>query len=70
MKALVYHGPAQKDWEDVPDPAVVRLKLERFVVCLTSGINPISALVHLSHPDIRLGVSPRGHRWRGMIVRK
>jgi alcohol dehydrogenase len=23
MKALVYHGPAQKAWEDVPDPTIV-----------------------------------------------
>ncbi len=23
MKALVYHGPGQKTWEDVPDPVVV-----------------------------------------------
>ena len=22
MKALVYHGPGQKAWEEVPDPAV------------------------------------------------
>ena len=24
MKALVYHGPGQKDWEDVPNPKIVR----------------------------------------------
>ena len=23
MKALVYHGPGQKAWEDVPDPAII-----------------------------------------------
>ena len=22
MKALVYHGPGQKAWEDVPDPTI------------------------------------------------
>jgi threonine dehydrogenase-like Zn-dependent dehydrogenase len=22
MKALVYHGPGQKAWEDVPDPEI------------------------------------------------
>jgi len=24
VKALVYHGPGQKDWEDVPNPKIVR----------------------------------------------
>ncbi len=24
MKALVYHGPGQKNWEEVPDPSIVR----------------------------------------------
>jgi hypothetical protein len=24
VKALVYHGPGRKAWEDVPDPAVKR----------------------------------------------
>ena len=23
MKALVYHGPGQRSWEDVPDPVIV-----------------------------------------------
>ena len=23
MKALVYHGPGRKAWEDVPDPVIV-----------------------------------------------
>jgi alcohol dehydrogenase len=23
MKALVYHGPGRKDWEEVPDPVVI-----------------------------------------------
>jgi hypothetical protein len=23
MKALVYHGPGQKAWQDVPDPTIV-----------------------------------------------
>ena len=23
MKALVYHGPGQKSWQDVPDPQVL-----------------------------------------------
>ena len=23
MKALVYHGPGQKAWQDVPDPAII-----------------------------------------------
>ena len=23
MKAIVYHGPGHKAWEDVPDPVVV-----------------------------------------------
>ena len=23
MKALVYHGPGQKAWEDAPDPVII-----------------------------------------------
>ena len=23
MKALVYHGPGQRSWEDVPDPVII-----------------------------------------------
>jgi alcohol dehydrogenase len=40
MKALVYHGPSQKDWEDVPDPALqddtdVIVRVDTVTICGT-----------------------------------
>ena len=40
MKALVYHGPGQKSWEDVPDPALreatdVIVKVDTTTICGT-----------------------------------
>lgn len=40
MKALVYHGPGQKAWEDVPDPAITAdtdaiVKVDAVTICGT-----------------------------------
>lgn len=40
MKALVYHGPGQKAWEDVPDPRIQKptdiiVKIETTTICGT-----------------------------------
>jgi alcohol dehydrogenase len=40
MKALVYHGPGQKAWEDVPQPTIrkptdVIVKIETTTICGT-----------------------------------
>ena len=40
MKALVYHGPGQKAWEDVPDPKIQKptdiiVKIETTTICGT-----------------------------------
>lgn len=40
MKALVYHGPGQKAWEDVADPAIedstdAIVKVETTTICGT-----------------------------------
>ena len=40
MKALVYKGPGQKSWEDVPDPVIVRptdaiVRMETTTICGT-----------------------------------
>ena len=40
MKALVYHGPGQKSWEEVPDPVILRptdviVKLDTTTICGT-----------------------------------
>ena len=40
MKALVYKGPGQKSWEDVPDPAIVNptdaiVRMETTTICGT-----------------------------------
>lgn len=38
MKALVYHGPGQKAWEDVPNPVLLEptdaiVKMEVTTIC-------------------------------------
>jgi len=38
MKALVYHGPGQRSWEEVPDPAIeqptdIVVRIETSTIC-------------------------------------
>ena len=40
MKALVYHGPGQKDWETKPDPTIVEpsdvvVRIDSSTICGT-----------------------------------
>ena len=40
MKALVYHGPGAKEWEDVPDPHIVEptdaiVRVDTVTICGT-----------------------------------
>ncbi|HET7661910.1 MAG TPA: alcohol dehydrogenase catalytic domain-containing protein, partial [Oryzihumus sp.] len=40
MKALVYHGPGQKAWEEVPDPVIIDptdviVRVETTTICGT-----------------------------------
>src|SRR5580765_602443 len=49
MKALVYHGPGQKAWEDVPDAAIreptdVVVKVDTTTICGTD--------LHILHGDV------------------
>ena len=55
MKALVYHGPGQKAWQDVPDPRIVDptdviVAVDTTTIC---GTDP-------AHPE---GGRTDGHRW-------
>ena len=49
MKALVYHGPGQKSWEDVPDatiqdPTDVVVRVDTTTICGTD--------LHILHGDV------------------
>ena len=52
MKALVYHGPGQRSWDEVPDPVIV---------------DPTDAVVRIdSLHDLRYrSAHPQGRRARG-----
>src|SRR5687768_18608623 len=67
MKALVYHGPAQKDWEDVPDPALqddtdVIVRVDTVTICGTD--------LHILKGDVPTVEQGRilGHEAVGTIV--
>jgi len=62
MKALVYHGPGQKSWDTVPDPAPAEptdivVRIDTTTICGTDlhilkGDVPVRAenLVHVMRP--------------------
>ncbi len=67
MKALVYHGPGQKAWEDVPDPAVKRptdaiVRIETTTICGTD--------LHILKGDVPAVTDGRilGHEGVGTIT--
>jgi alcohol dehydrogenase len=67
MKALVYHGPGQKSWEDVPDPVVeqptdVVVKVETTTICGTD--------LHILQGDVPAVTDGRilGHEAVGTIT--
>lgn len=67
MKALVYHGPGQKAWEDVPDPAIRRptdaiVRIETTTICGTD--------LHILKGDVPAVTDGRilGHEGVGTIT--
>ena len=68
MKALVYHGPGQRAWEDVPDPTIQAptdaiVKIDSSTICGTD-LHILKGDV----PEVTAGHDPRprgrGHRRR------
>lgn len=56
MKALVYHGPGSKAWEDVPDatvadPTDVVVRVETTTICRTD--------LHILHGDVEVMITTR-----------
>ena len=67
MKALVYHGPGQKAWEDVPDatisePTDVVVKIDTTTICGTD--------LHILHGDVPAVTDGRilGHEAVGTVT--
>jgi alcohol dehydrogenase len=67
MKALVYHGPGSKAWEDVPDPAVqdptdAVVRVETTTICGTD--------LHILHGDVPAVTDGRvlGHEAVGRVT--
>ncbi len=67
MKALVYHGPGQKAWEDVPDPVIEQptdaiVKVEVTTICGTD--------LHILKGDVPTVVPGRilGHEGVGVVT--
>jgi len=67
MKALVYHGPGQKAWEDVPDAAIreptdVVVKVDTTMICGTD--------LHILHGDVPAVTDGRilGHEAVGTVT--
>src|ERR1700709_2744307 len=67
MKALVYHGPGQKAWEDVPDavvqePTGVVVRVDTTTICGTD--------LHILHGDVAAVTDGRilGHEAVGTVI--
>ena len=67
MKALVYHGPGQKAWEDVPDPTVIDptdavVRMETTTICGTD--------LHILKGDVPAVTAGRvlGHEGVGVVT--
>jgi alcohol dehydrogenase len=67
MKALVYHGPGQKQWEDVPDAAIqeptdVVVRVDTTTICGTD--------LHILHGDVAAVTDGRilGHEAVGTVT--
>jgi alcohol dehydrogenase len=67
MKALVYHGPGQKAWEDVPDatieePTDVVVRVDTTTICGTD--------LHILHGDVAAVTDGRilGHEAVGTVI--
>ena len=69
MKALVYHGPGQKAWEEVPDPTVQHptdaiVRIDTTTICGTD--------LHILKGDLPAVTAGRilGHEGVGTIARR
>ena len=67
MKALVYHGPGSKAWEDVPDPKIIEstdaiIRIEATTICGTD--------LHILKGDVPAVTDGRilGHEGVGTVV--
>ena len=67
MKALVYNGPGQKSWEDVPNPVILQptdviVKMDTTTICGTD--------LHILKGDVPTVTPGRvlGHEGVGTIV--
>ncbi|MDN5855212.1 MAG: alcohol dehydrogenase catalytic domain-containing protein [Actinomycetia bacterium] len=67
MKALVYHGPGKKSWDDVPDASIVNptdavVKIDTTTICGTD--------LHILHGDVPTVEAGRviGHEGVGTVV--
>ena len=67
MKALVYHGPGQKSWEDVPpaaiqEPTDVVVRVDTTTICGTD--------LHILHGDVAAVTDGRilGHEAVGTVT--
>ena len=67
MKALVYHGPGQKSWEEVPDPGLVEdtdaiVRIDSTTICGTD--------LHILKGDVPTTEPGRilGHEAVGTVV--
>ncbi len=67
MKALVYHGPGQKAWEDVPDPVIIEptdviVQIDTTTICGTD--------LHILKGDVPAVTEGRilGHEGVGTII--
>ena len=67
MKALVYHGPGKKAWEDVPDPVIVDptdviVQIDTTTICGTD--------LHILKGDVPAVTEGRilGHEGVGTII--
>ncbi|HEY5059243.1 MAG TPA: zinc-dependent alcohol dehydrogenase family protein [Gaiellaceae bacterium] len=69
MKALVYHGPGQRSWDDVPDPV---LKADGDVIVKITSSTICGSDLHILKgdvPEVRPG-TVLGHEAVGTIVEK
>src|SRR4029450_604854 len=67
MKALVYHGPGRRFWEDVPDPVI---REPEDAVVPVDGVTICGSDLHILKGDVPTVESPRilGHEAVGTVV--
>ena len=61
MKALVYHGPGEKSWDDVPEPQIQK-PTDVIVRIDTTKMDYVEDLVDLIELTAKLGGCPIGKK--------